>query len=119
MNRLCAKQPLNKGHPYILYITAQILFPKGGRYRGVPLYTVAVIIFSVAYKKACLRHDSRPASLTTIMISCLVLFNESALQLAIARETELYHTLSKMSLYIAVEHKAPPCNFEAGWAVHC
>ncbi len=32
---LCTKQPLNKGHPYI---TANNLFPKGGRYRGVPLY---------------------------------------------------------------------------------
>ena len=31
MNRLCTKQPLNKGHPYI---TAKMLFPKGGRYRG-------------------------------------------------------------------------------------
>ena len=31
MNSLCTKQPLNKGHPYI---TAIILFHKGGRYRG-------------------------------------------------------------------------------------
>ncbi len=36
MNSLCTKQPLNKGHPYI---TAKILFPKYGRYRGVPLYS--------------------------------------------------------------------------------
>ncbi len=34
MNSLCTKQPLNKGHPYL---TAKMLFPKGGRYRGVPL----------------------------------------------------------------------------------
>ncbi len=35
MNSFCTKQPLNKGHPYI---TAKMLFPKGGRYRGAPLY---------------------------------------------------------------------------------
>ncbi len=42
MNSLCTKQPLNKGHPYI---TANILFPKGGRYRGVPLYTAVLSTF--------------------------------------------------------------------------
>ncbi len=36
MNNLCTKQPLNKSHPY--NITAKMLFPKGGHYRGVPLY---------------------------------------------------------------------------------
>ena len=35
MNSLCTKQPLNKGH---LCIKAKTLFPKGVRYRGVPLY---------------------------------------------------------------------------------
>ncbi len=38
MNSLCTKQPLNKGHPYI---TAKMLFPKGGRYGGVPLYAIS------------------------------------------------------------------------------
>ncbi len=38
MNSLCTKQPLNKGHPYI---TSKIWFPKGGRYRGIPLYTTS------------------------------------------------------------------------------
>ncbi len=32
---VCTKQPLNKGHPYIM---AKMLFPKGDRYRGVPLF---------------------------------------------------------------------------------
>ena len=39
MNSLCTKQPLNKGH---LCIKAKTLFPKGVRYRGVPLYLIVV-----------------------------------------------------------------------------
>ncbi len=37
MNSLCTKQPLNKGY---LCIKAKTLFPKGDRYRGVPLCNV-------------------------------------------------------------------------------
>ncbi len=39
MKSLCTKQPLNKD------IMAKMLFPKGGRYRGVPLY---VLFYTIA-----------------------------------------------------------------------
>ena len=40
MKSLYTKQPLNKGH---LCITAKTFFPKGVRYRGVPLYKPLIV----------------------------------------------------------------------------
>ena len=52
MNRLCIKQPLNKDH---LCIRAKTLFPKGVRYRGVPLYLIVVSHAHYCYWHWCYR----------------------------------------------------------------
>ena len=49
MKSLYTKQPLNKGH---LCITAKTVFPKGVRYRGVPLYNQTLVNSQSVYKKS-------------------------------------------------------------------